>query len=239
MDAAAAAPLEEFAGFREQSDELLPAASALCELLPAAGLRRGSTVSVAQSVPDATGATSLLIALVAEASRAGGWCAAVGMPELGAVFAAELGVALDRLAVVPRPGRSWPAVVAALLEGIDVVMVRPPPRPASREVRRLTARARERRAVLIVAGPWEGAEVRLGVTASRWYGVGTGHGHLRGRELRVRREGRGAAAFPREATLWLPAPETATVPVSVRPWPDAHGLTDTGAGVAGARVVAA
>lgn len=231
----AAAPLEELAGFRERPDDLLPVASALRELLPGAGLRRGSTVSVA----DVTGGISLLMALVTEASRAGGRCAIVGMPELGAASAAEMGIVLDRLAAVPRPGRSWPTVAAALLEGVDVVVVRPPARPAGREMRRLTARARERRALLIAAGAWEGAELRLTATASRWHGVGAGHGHLRVRELRVRAEGRGAAARPRETTLWLPAaPGTAAAPVSVRPWHGGHGLTDTEGGVAGARPAA-
>lgn len=202
IDAAVRARVEDLGGFREQPGELLPVVPALRELLPARGLRRGSTVAVAA----ATGASSLLVALMAEASRANGWCAAVGMPELGAVWAAETGVVLDRLAAVPRPGRSWPTAVAALLEGVDVVAVRPPERPTAREMRRLTARARERGAVLVAAGPWEGAELRLAVTASRWQGIGAGHGHLRARELRVRVEGRGAAARPREATLWLPGP---------------------------------
>lgn len=196
--------LEELAGVHAPGDDLVPVAPALHALFPAAGLRRGSTVAV----DDATchGATSLLIALLAEASRAGEWCAVLGIPELGAVLAAELGVALDRLAAVPEPGRAWPTVAAALLDGIDVVVVRPPYRPGAREMRRLTARARERGRVLVVAGPWEGAELRLRTVASRWHGVDAGHGQLRARELRVRAEGRGAAARPREAALWLPAP---------------------------------
>lgn len=238
---ALASSVKERAGSRDRLDDTLPVASALREVLPTAGLRRGSTVSVAT----AAGGTSLLMALVAEASRTGRWCAAVGMPQLGAVSAAEMGIALDRLVVVPRPGRSWPTVAAALLEGVDVVVLRPLARPAGREMRRLTARARERRAVLIAAGPWEGAELRLTVTASRWHGVGAGDGHLRARELRMRVEGRGAAARPRETTLWLSAPQAGTSAVSVRPWHGGHGLTDTEGGVPGAppaagiRVVAA
>ena len=42
------------------------------------------------------GATSILLALLAGASAAGSWCAVVGMPSLGLVAAAELGIALDR-----------------------------------------------------------------------------------------------------------------------------------------------
>ncbi|MQA86916.1 MAG: hypothetical protein GEV03_20375 [Streptosporangiales bacterium] len=211
MDSAVRVRVEDLGRFRERSGELVPVVPTLCELLPARGLRRGSTVAVAPT----TGASSLLVALVAGASRANGWCAAVGMPELGAMWAAEMGMALDRLAAVPQPGRWWPTTVAALLEGVDVVLVRPSERPTAREMRRLTARARERGAVLVVAGPWEGAELRLAVTASRWQGVGMGHGHLRARELRVRAEGRGAAARPREATLWLPGPGSGPGPGAV------------------------
>ena len=52
------------------------------------------------------GSTSLALQLVAAASAAGSWVAAVGVPALGAVAAAEAGVVLERLALVPRPGRA-------------------------------------------------------------------------------------------------------------------------------------
>src|SRR5258705_4817871 len=60
-------------------DQSLPVAAALRPLLPGGGLRRGSTIAVATpGLPReamATGATSLLYALLAEASAAGSWCA--------------------------------------------------------------------------------------------------------------------------------------------------------------------
>ena len=120
---------------------------------PAACLRRGSTVAVgsARRRPcDGSGATSLLFALLAEASAAGSWCAVVGLPRLGLVAAAEAGVAVDRLALVPHPGPDWVGVVA-----------RPARRGRHRRRRharagvprqlasRLAARARQRGAVLI------------------------------------------------------------------------------------------
>jgi len=67
-----------------------------------------------------------MIGLLAAASQAGSWCAVVGMPSLSAVAAAEAGVVLDRLALVPYPGPEWSTVVAALLDGIDVVVTAPP-----------------------------------------------------------------------------------------------------------------
>lgn len=152
------------------------------------------------------GSTALMLALLAGPSRAGAWCAVVGVPTLGAKAAAETGVALRRLALVPAPGAKWAAVVAALVDGVDVIAVRPPCRVGAGEARRLAARARERGAVLMPLGPWEGADLRLSVSGERWTGPEHGAGRLRARRIRVRAQGRGAASRPREATLWLPGP---------------------------------
>lgn len=181
---------------------VLPALPALRPLLPGGGLRRGTTVSVLGGV----GSTSLLLALLAGASTAGAWSAVVGLPTLGPLAAAELGVALERLVVVHDTGERWASVVAGLLDGFDVVAIRPPEHVSVRDSRRLAGRVRERGAVLLTAGHWQGAELRLTTSESHWQGVGDGHGHLRARSLAVRVEGRGAAARPRSARLWLPAP---------------------------------
>lgn len=178
-------------------EQVLPVLPALQGLLPGGVLRRGSTVAV-------VGSTSLALALAAAPSATGSWCAAVGLPSLGLVAVAELGVTLDRLALVREPGESWPSVVAALLDALDVVVVRPPGPVRSSHVRRLAVRARERGAVLVAACSWEGADVCLGVTGSEWHGLGSGHGHLRSRRLEVTSRGRGAAARPRHAGVWLP-----------------------------------
>jgi hypothetical protein len=178
-------------------EQVLPVLPALQDLLPGGVLRRGSTVAV-------VGSTSLALALVAAPSASGSWCAAVGMPSLGLAAVAELGVTLEHLALVGDPGESWPSVVAALLDALDVVVVRPPGPVRGTHVRRLAARARERGAVLVPACSWEGADVCLGVTRSEWHGLGAGHGHLRSRRLEVASRGRGAAARPRQAGVWLP-----------------------------------
>jgi hypothetical protein len=65
-------------------------------VLPWAGLRRGSTVGVHGSVS--------LLALLSAATSEGSWAAVVGMPEMGLVAAAEMGVAVQRLGHIPRPG---------------------------------------------------------------------------------------------------------------------------------------
>jgi hypothetical protein len=174
----------------------------LAPLLPGGGLRRGTVVGVGGGA-----ATSLALALVAEASGQGSWVATVGLPDLGLVAAAELGVALDRLAVVSTPdsGR-WPSVVAALVDAVDLVLVGPTRvRPA--DARRLAARARERGSILLpVGGNWpEAPDVVVSSDAGRWEGLGEGHGHLRARRVRVGATGRRDASRPRSVEVWLPA----------------------------------
>jgi membrane protein implicated in regulation of membrane protease activity len=208
---ALAAPIERTGGQRARLSEaarrttpvslaeerLLPVSPALLGLLPSAGLRRGSTIAVA-------GSPSLALALIAEASAAGSWSAAVGLPSLGLVAAAQAGIALERFALVAWPGDDWPVVTAALLDALDVVIVRPVSRVRSADARRLAARARERGAVLVPVGPWEGADVRLTVTDREWEGLGDGAGHLERRRVEVVATGRGAASRTRRASVWLP-----------------------------------
>ena len=195
-------------------EQRLPVLPALEGLLPSGGLRRGATVSVGSSVG---GATSLALALVAEASRLGSWVAAVGVPSLGLVAADELGVALERLVLVAAPERdAWGGVVAALVDGFDLVVLHAG-RTGVRttDARRLVARARERGAVLVQLGwGWpEQADVQLEVTRARWEGLDDGHGHLQARKVRIVAGGRGEAAQPRRVDLWLPGPGGEVVPV--------------------------
>jgi hypothetical protein len=71
----------------------------------------------------------------------------------------------------------------------------------------LSARARERGAVLVVLGaPAQGSDVRLRVTNVIWAGMGCGHGHLHARQVEVEVSGRRAAARVQRSVLWLPGP---------------------------------
>jgi hypothetical protein len=184
---------------------LLPVVAPLAGLLPAGGLRRGSTVAVAAGI----GATSLLTALLARASAAGAWVGVVGRPELGLVAAAEAGIALERLALIPYPGADLVAVAAALLDGLDLVAV-PAQGMRAPERQRLAARARQRGAVLLPLGPWPGADVELSCAGVCWQGVdgraGGGAGRLRARQVQVRLHGRGVAPGGRDTALLLPGP---------------------------------
>jgi hypothetical protein len=158
-----------------------------------------------------------MLALLAEASRTGAWCAVVGVPALGAVAAAELGIALERLALVPYPGPEWAAVVAALVDGVDVVVAAPPGPVASPVANRLAARARQRGCVLVPYGRWAGADVTIESVRGVWEGLGQGRGRLRCREVTISARGRGAAARPKEIRVWLPAAKDGFAPVSGRP----------------------
>jgi hypothetical protein len=167
----------------------------------ALGNAAAGNATVGNAVP---GATSLLLALVAEATAAGSWCAVVGLPQLGLVAAAEAGVAVERLALVPYPGPDWTGVVAALLDGVDIVVVATPGQVSAQVASRLTARARQRGAVLVPVGRWPGADLILEVAGATWHGLGLGRGRLRARELSVVAHGRGAATRPRRVEVWLP-----------------------------------
>lgn len=181
-------------------DRWLPAAVPLRPLLPGGGLRRGSTVAVD------TGSASLVLALLAPVTVAGGWAAVVGMPELSPVAADQAGAVLDRLAWVPHPGPDWPTVLAALLDGFDLVVVAPPGPVYRRVAGRLAARARQRGAVLVPYGDWVGADLTLTTGPGRWEGLGVGRGRLRCRELTITARGRGAAARQRQVRVRLPDP---------------------------------
>lgn len=201
-------------------ERTLPVAEPLQALLPDGALARGSAVAVAGA-----GATSLALNLVAAASRAGSWVVVVGLPELGLAAAAEAGVDLHRLALVagPEPGR-WAAVVAALVGGVDLIVVDGRAPLTASDGRRLASRVRERGSVLVPVTPgslptvrrpgeWP-TDVTLSVSAGRWEGLGDGHGHLRRRRVRIEAEGRGRASRPRRAELWLPSDRGPASPLS-------------------------
>ena len=107
--------------------------------------------------------------------------------------------------LVPDPGPAWPQVTASLLDGCEFVVLRPPGPVAAQARRRLEATLRRGRGVvLLVAGDWPGAQVRLRVVTQRWTGLGDGHGRLRACCAEVVADGRGEAAMTRTRWLWLP-----------------------------------
>ena len=206
------------------STGMLPVLPALRELLPRGGLTRGSVVTVAEF-------GLLALALAVGASADGAWCGIAGVPEAGVLAASGLGLDAERTLLVPDPGPAWPQVVASLLDGCELVLLRPPakaPPPGAKgaqgvQVRqRLEATLRRGRGVLLVVGDWPGAQVRLRVLTQGWTGLDDGHGRLRACCAQVMADGRGQAAVARTRWLWLPAEDgrvTAAEPMDI-PVPD-------------------
>jgi len=187
----------------------LPVADHLKSLLPAGQLQRGSTVGVEGSA----GSVTLAFALVAEAARQGSWVAVLGAESLGLAAVRECGVPFERLVLVdsrPNTGaETWADVAATLVDGFDLVVVLSganQPRIGYRSARRLTARARERGAVIMAVGRrWEVApDVQFSLAESEWAGLGQGHGHLQERRTTVVVGGRRNAARERRFEVWLP-----------------------------------
>src|SRR5260221_10472918 len=178
--------------------DLLPVLPALRDLLPHGALQRGSVV--------AAGNWNLLcVALAAGRVAAGAWCAVAGIPEFGVAAAADAGLAPARVLLIPGLGPNWAQVVISLLDGCDLVLLRPPDRPPPQARRKLEAAVRRHGAVLLVAGDWDGAPVRLRIAAQECAGIGQGHGRLRGRRAHVVADGRGG--WSRSHARWLSLPD--------------------------------
>ena len=185
-------------------DRSVPLADPLRDLVPSGAVARGSVLRVTGR-PGA-GATTVAFELAAACTALGEWAAAIDLDTtLGVLAAAEAGVALERLAVVRRPPPArWATVVAALLDGVSLVVAEVPRGVGLGDARRLEARARERESVLVAletrGAVWPGgAAYALHAAASTWEEHDAGI--LATRRLRVEVEGRGAAARPRIGEL--------------------------------------
>ncbi|MEU1755121.1 hypothetical protein ABZ436_21045 [Micromonospora matsumotoense] len=78
----------------------------LAPLLPwLGGIRRSATLS-------ASGATSLLLMLLAAPMAQGAWAVVVGVPQLYVLPTSEYGIDLSRLTMVPHPSERCAEVVA-------------------------------------------------------------------------------------------------------------------------------
>ncbi len=196
----------------------LEVSPALGHVLPD-GLQRGSVVAVR-----GPGAGSLALAVAAGPVASGSWLATVGCEELGLVAAEQAGVALHRMVKVDQPPRSsWGAVLAALVDAFDLILVSSTHRARARDSQRLRSRARERGSVVVDAGGvWpEVPDLVLEITQQRWSGLGDGHGVLTQRRVQVEVTGR-RGTRPRLVPLWLPGPTGGPEAIE----PDAHAGAD-------------
>jgi len=172
----------------------------------------------------ATDSASLLGLLMAGPSAEGAWCGVVGTARLGLEALAATGVRLDRCVLVPDPQAAWLDVTAALVDVLDVVAVMPPGRVGHHDARRLTARLRQRGAVLLTCGDWPRADARLRITDIEWIGLGRGYGHLQARRATV--EVQRGTAPARTRRLWFPDLDQQIRPEAART--TAHRLRSVG-----------
>jgi len=216
-------------------DKVLPLAGALASLFPGGALRKGSTVAIRRGQGAVNGTTTLALTLLGNLCGDDLQCAVVGVPELCLVAASQVGAELQRLVLVPAAGPKWPLVVAALLEGLDVVLLKLSGDVRPADAHRLEARAREKGPVLVVIGPgWPRADVYLEVVAARWQGLQRGYGHLERCEIEVIASGRGAGPRERRAQLQLSVPPLP----GVAPGAAVPGTAVPGTAVPGAAVQA-
>jgi len=153
------------------SERIFPVSEPLQNLFPEGGLRKGVTYQCDVSA-------SLKAALISQATSQGVWCALVGVPDMGLAAAQDMGVALERLVLVPHPGEQWLAVLGALSDVVGIIVLGPVSPPSQRLIATVAGRLRERASTLLVSSPWPHTEGILSVTSHRWEGLGQGHGML-------------------------------------------------------------
>lgn len=177
----------------------MPVVPALSSLFPLGGPERGRVHGI-----DGDAAVSLVNALIARATQEGAWCALVDMPHAGLRAAHEHGVALQRVVCVDtdRSPSSWGRIVGALVEGIDLVVVRDPVCPPA-EARRIAARVKAQGAVLLAHGRVSSfpVDVMLSARTQSWqFGA-----CAVSRTVHVSAEGRRQPGM-RHSTVLLPSP---------------------------------
>jgi hypothetical protein len=153
-----------------------------------------------------TGGLTLALSLLSGLSASEHWCAVVGVDDPGVVAMVDLGIDLRRVLFVPRPRGAWAECAADLLDGVDVLVVRPPSRPALASARRLMSRVRERSTVLIVLSEpnaqWPlPVDLTLEITKAQW----NSSSRLTTRTATVRVSGRGSARRMMEYAIDLPS----------------------------------
>lgn len=184
-------------------DRCIPVHPAYQGVLPQ-GLPCGATV-----LTEGQAALSSAFLLAAAPVQMGAWLGAAGLAAFGAQACAEAGVAPERVVVVrdtpSRTDEMWGQVLAALIDGFDVVLFGAAARVRAGTARRIQSRLQQRGAVLVIVGAAGPFSCDLTV-ASRavWSGLGHGHGRLQTRQVHLEVTGRRMPRASRD-TLWFPA----------------------------------
>jgi len=187
-------------------DQLLDVPKPLLPLFPFGGLPKGFIVGF-----EGAGSWSVAMSMAATVMGDHGWMGIVGIEEFGLVAAAELGVDLNRVLVVESPASSRLApAMGALLEAVDVLIVKPRRLIGAEPARRIKAKATEKgRLVFHLDGArqWPTTpDIVVRSISQRWEGLDDGHGHLRHRHLDLVAHGRRSAARGRSTSIIVPGP---------------------------------
>lgn len=192
-------------------EQTMPIVATLAELFAERALVRGRTLVCAGPA-----ATSVAMEVVVAAVVAGSWLAVVDVPTFGLDAASEAGIPLERVVAItsegghatPGRGAAWVDIMAAAVDGFDLVVARQPDAQTSEAaLRKLSTRIRQRGAVVVVLDDTSGvgsdgsANAGLkcdglrcdGIIESAgisWSGLGVGYGHLRARTVDLSASGR-------------------------------------------------
>lgn len=178
-------------------------------LSPIALAERGALVEV--TGPVGSGATSLLLSLLAPVAKEGPVAYLDVRGAVSPVAAAEAGCALERLVFVSAPHPDgWAKALAYLLDGVRAVAAEVPRGVPAAALRALAGRARSRsRFVALAPMGWKLPEGlvagRLSLGPPRWAGALHGRGHLTARLVPVHLEGKLAPRGVVEGLLQLPS----------------------------------
>jgi hypothetical protein len=205
-------PEPALAAVRGKTLRTMPVPPPLAALLPRRALARGTAITV-------TGAGSMLVALIAEASAAGHHVALIGQPRLSLLAVHEHGGDLAKVHLVD-PGKTDPLDAASIcLDGVDLVVTTVHGRdvPPTR-ARALLARNRRHGSVLILTdGHMPGIDLTIASTVCGYGGIEQGRGRIRSITLDTTVHGRGtqqrtgrhtltAPSFGEQGLRWTPAP---------------------------------
>lgn len=200
------------AAVRGKTLRTVPVPPPLAVLLPHRALARGTAITV-------TGAGSMLIALIAEASAADHHVALIGQPRLSLLAVHEHGGNLAKVHLVD-PGSTDPLDAASIcLDGLDLVVTTvhgrdvPPTRAGA-----LLARNRRHASVLILTdGHMPGIDLTMASTVHGYGGIEQGRGRIKSITLETTVHGRGsqqrtgrytltAPSFGEQGLRWTPVP---------------------------------
>lgn len=155
--------------------------------LQSQGLQRGSVTHISNC-------PAALVHMLAAVTAQGGCAAVVNHPNLAVAAVEAAGGDIDRLVLVPDAEPHTAAVLATLVEGMDMVLYRTPLGQSSVSptfARPVDARLKKSECAFVVCGgQWPSARMHMELHVSGIIGLGQGSGRLRALEVSGRAWGK-------------------------------------------------